>query len=39
LRVLREKGIVETGRRRILIRQLRVLRAFARSEPNGTQRP
>ncbi|HEY3470340.1 MAG TPA: Crp/Fnr family transcriptional regulator [Amycolatopsis sp.] len=39
LGVLRERGIVETGRRRILIRQPRVLRAFARSEPNGTQRP
>ncbi len=39
LRVLREKGIVETGRRRILIRNPRVLRAFARSEPNGTHRP
>lgn len=39
LRVLRERGIVETGRRRILIRKPRVLRAFARSEPNGTQRP
>ncbi|RSD14865.1 MULTISPECIES: Crp/Fnr family transcriptional regulator [Amycolatopsis] len=37
LRVLRERGIVETGRRRILIRKLRVLQAFARSEPNGTQ--
>ncbi|WP_410597141.1 Crp/Fnr family transcriptional regulator [Amycolatopsis sp. lyj-23] len=37
LRVLRERGIVETGRRRFLIRELRVLRAFARSEPNGTQ--
>jgi CRP-like cAMP-binding protein len=39
LRVLRERGIVETGRRRFLIREPRVLRAFARSEPNGTQRP
>ncbi|WP_370965538.1 Crp/Fnr family transcriptional regulator [Amycolatopsis sp. cg9] len=39
LRVLRERGIVETGRRRILIRKLRVLQAFARSEPNGTQGP
>lgn len=39
LRVLRERGIVETGRRRFLIRELRVLRAFARSEPNGTQGP
>ena len=37
LRVLRERGIVETGRRRILIRKPRVLEAFARSEPNGTQ--
>ncbi|MEV4057147.1 Crp/Fnr family transcriptional regulator [Amycolatopsis sp. NPDC049688] len=37
LRVLRERGIVETGRRRFLIREPRVLRAFARSEPNGTQ--
>ncbi|MDS0139874.1 Crp/Fnr family transcriptional regulator [Amycolatopsis sp. NPDC004772] len=37
LRVLRERGIVETGRRRFLIRELRVLRAFAHSEPNGTQ--
>ncbi|WP_410574540.1 Crp/Fnr family transcriptional regulator [Amycolatopsis sp. cmx-4-61] len=37
LRVLRERGIVETGRRRFLVRELRVLRAFARSEPNGTQ--
>ncbi|MET8996546.1 Crp/Fnr family transcriptional regulator [Amycolatopsis sp. Hca4] len=36
LRVLRERGIVETGRRRFLIRELRVLRAFAHSEPNGT---
>jgi CRP-like cAMP-binding protein len=36
LRLLRERGIVETGRRRFLIRELRVLRAFARSEPNGT---
>jgi CRP/FNR family transcriptional regulator, cyclic AMP receptor protein len=39
LRVLRERGIVETGRRRFLIRELRVLRAFAHSEPNGTQHP
>jgi CRP/FNR family cyclic AMP-dependent transcriptional regulator len=39
LRVLRERGIVETGRRRFLIRELRVLRAFAHSEPNGTQGP
>ncbi|WP_410634422.1 Crp/Fnr family transcriptional regulator [Amycolatopsis sp. cmx-4-83] len=39
LRVLREREIVETGRRRILIRKLRVLQAFARSEPNGTQGP
>jgi CRP-like cAMP-binding protein len=39
LRVLRERGIVETGRRRFLIRELRVLRAFAHSEPNGTQLP
>jgi CRP/FNR family cyclic AMP-dependent transcriptional regulator len=39
LGVLRERGIVETGRRRILIRRMRVLRAFARSEPNGTQQP
>ena len=39
LRVLRERGIVETGRRRFLIRELRVLRAFAHSEPNGTQDP
>jgi CRP/FNR family cyclic AMP-dependent transcriptional regulator len=39
LRVLREKGIIETGRRRILVRRMRVLRAFASSEPNGTQRP
>jgi len=39
LHMLRERGIVETGRRRILIRQLRVLRALARSEPNGTQGP
>jgi CRP/FNR family transcriptional regulator, cyclic AMP receptor protein len=39
LHMLRERGIVETGRRRILIRRLRVLRAFARSEPNGTQGP
>lgn len=39
LAVLRERGIVETGRRRILIRRMRVLRALARSEPNGTQRP
>ncbi|WP_103350035.1 Crp/Fnr family transcriptional regulator [Amycolatopsis sp. CA-128772] len=37
LRVLRERGIVETGRRRFLIREPRVLRAFARSAPNGTQ--
>ncbi|EOD64424.1 Crp/Fnr family transcriptional regulator [Amycolatopsis vancoresmycina] len=37
LRVLRERGIVETGRRRFLIREPRVLQAFARSEPNGTQ--
>lgn len=29
LRVLRERGIIETGRRRILIREPRVLRAFA----------
>ncbi|KDN22121.1 cyclic nucleotide-binding domain-containing protein [Amycolatopsis rifamycinica] len=35
LRGLRERGIVETGRRRILIRELRVLRAFARSEPKA----
>ncbi|MDQ7805658.1 Crp/Fnr family transcriptional regulator [Amycolatopsis sp. A133] len=39
LRVLRERGIVETGRRRFLIREPRVLRAFARSEPNGTHHP
>lgn len=39
LAVLRERGVVETGRRRILIRRMRVLRALARSEPNGTQRP
>ncbi|WP_410672391.1 Crp/Fnr family transcriptional regulator [Amycolatopsis sp. cmx-4-68] len=39
LRVLRERGIVETGRRRILVRRMRVLRAFASSEPNGTQGP
>jgi CRP-like cAMP-binding protein len=39
LAMLRQRGIVETGRRRILIRQLRVLRALARSEPNGTQGP
>lgn len=39
LHMLRERGIVETGRRRILVRQPRVLRAFARSEPNGTQNP
>jgi CRP/FNR family cyclic AMP-dependent transcriptional regulator len=39
LRMLRDRGIVETGRRRILIREPRVLRAFARSEPNGTQHP
>jgi CRP-like cAMP-binding protein len=39
LGVLRERGVVETGRRRILIRRMRVLRALARSEPNGTQRP
>jgi CRP/FNR family cyclic AMP-dependent transcriptional regulator len=32
LRVLRESGIVETGRRRILIREPRLLRAFARSD-------
>ncbi|KDN21652.1 Crp/Fnr family transcriptional regulator [Amycolatopsis rifamycinica] len=39
LRVLRDREIVETGRRRFLIRELRVLRAFARSESNGTQHP
>lgn len=39
LRLLRERGIVETGRRRFLIRELRVLSAFAHSEPNGTQGP
>jgi CRP/FNR family cyclic AMP-dependent transcriptional regulator len=39
LHLLRERGIVETGRRRFLIRELRVLRAFAHSEPNGTQHP
>jgi CRP/FNR family cyclic AMP-dependent transcriptional regulator len=39
LGVLRERGIIETGRRRILIRRMRVLRALARSEPNGTQGP
>ncbi|OXM59688.1 Crp/Fnr family transcriptional regulator [Amycolatopsis vastitatis] len=32
LAMLRQRGIVETGRRRILIRRPRVLRAFARSE-------
>jgi CRP-like cAMP-binding protein len=37
LRVLRERGIVQTGRRRFVIRKPRVLEAFARSEPNGTQ--
>jgi CRP/FNR family cyclic AMP-dependent transcriptional regulator len=35
LGVLRVKGIVEIGRRRILIRRLHVLRALARSEPNA----
>jgi CRP/FNR family cyclic AMP-dependent transcriptional regulator len=39
LGVLRDRGIVETGRRRILVRRMHVLRALARSEPNGTQRP
>ncbi|WP_410619618.1 Crp/Fnr family transcriptional regulator [Amycolatopsis sp. cmx-8-4] len=39
LSVLRDRGIIETGRRRILVRRMRVLRALARSEPNGTQRP
>ncbi|MEU5261684.1 Crp/Fnr family transcriptional regulator [Amycolatopsis sp. NPDC021455] len=39
LAMLRQRGIVETGRRRILIRRPRVLRALARSEPNGTQEP
>jgi len=37
LAVLRDKGIVETGRRKIVIRRLSVLQAFARSEPNDTQ--
>ncbi|MFF1614158.1 helix-turn-helix domain-containing protein [Amycolatopsis sp. NPDC058278] len=31
LRVLRERGIIETGRRRLVIRKPRVLRALARS--------
>jgi CRP/FNR family cyclic AMP-dependent transcriptional regulator len=35
LRLLRERGIIETGRRRILIREPRVLRAFARSESDA----
>jgi CRP-like cAMP-binding protein len=39
LAMLRAREIIETGRRRILVRKLRVLRAFAHSEPNGTQRP
>jgi CRP-like cAMP-binding protein len=39
LAMLRQRGIVETGRRRILIRLPGVLQAFARSEPNGTQEP
>lgn len=38
LRVLRDRGIIDTGRRRIVVRRMQVLRAFARSEPNGTQR-
>jgi len=39
LAVLRDRGIVETGRRQITIRRLSVLRALASSMPNGTERP
>lgn len=37
--VLRDRGIVDTGRRRITVRRLDVLRALAGSMPNGTERP
>jgi len=37
--VLRDRGIVDTGRRRIVVRRLGVLRALAGSTPNGTERP
>ena len=36
--VMRDRGIVDTGRRRIVVRRPHVLRALAGSVPNGTQR-
>ncbi len=37
--VLRARGIVDTGRRRIVVRKLNALQALAGSMPNGTERP